>query len=51
MIIRRKIALLIVEGGSDAFALAVPVRNYLRNNGDGCAFEYVVYKTDITLQD
>ena len=48
--LRRKLALLIAEGGSDAAALSVPIQNYLRNNGDSCIFECVIYRTDITIQ-
>ena len=47
----RKVALLIVEGGSDAAALTVPFRNYLRKSEAGCVFECAVYKTDITLHN
>ena len=47
----RKLALLIVEGGSDGTALTVPIRNYLVNNGNCCFFEYVVYSADITLHE
>ena len=48
---KRKLALLIVEGGSDAAALTVPLRNFLRKSEAGCAFECVVYHTDITLHN
>ena len=48
---QKKLALLIVEGGSDAAALVVPIRNYLRNCADYCTFEYEVYMADITLHN
>lgn len=48
---KRKLALLIVEGGSDAAALTVPLRNFLRKSEANCAFECVVYHTDITLHN
>ena len=47
----RKLALLIVEGGSDAVALTVPLRNFLRNSQASCVFECVIYQTDITLHN
>ena len=47
----RKLAILVVEGSSDKFALSLPIRNYLSKNGINDVFECVVYGSDISIHE